>query len=158
MPGPSQAATQTPTSKAFVFAGDFGSMPAARDSVMDFIRPHCSSEAEEIDIFLALQEALANAILHGCRGSAARTVHCEVEIGPSAFTIVVRDSGAGFDPQVATHATETGSNLTQHGRGICLMRSLMDEVSYRRGGSEVWMRKQRGMPLSKAIAGQEGQF
>jgi serine/threonine-protein kinase RsbW len=157
LPGPSQVLEQPLLSKEFTFAGDFESMPAARDSMMDFVRPHCSDEAEEIDIFLALQEALANAILHGRKGSMAPTLHCQVEIDPLAFTIVVRDPGAGFNEEVVSDSTVSWSNLSEHGRGIRLMRSLMDEVSYRRGGSEVWMRKRRGIPLSKAVASQEGQ-
>ncbi len=42
--------------------------------------------------------------------------------------------------------TEAGTNVTEHGRGICLMRSLMDEVTYRHGGAEVQLRKLRAAP------------
>src|ERR1019366_4033751 len=43
----------------------------------------------------------------------------------------------------ATTTADPSVNTTEHGRGICLMRSLMDDVSYRRGGSEVRLRKLR---------------
>ncbi len=112
---------------------------------MDFIGPHCSSDVEELDILVALQEALANAVLHGSRNDPAKTIHCRVEIDPSAFLITVRDPGPGFDVEAATPATEFGMNTTTHGRGICMMRSLMDEVAYRNGGSEVQLRKLRGV-------------
>jgi len=59
---------------------------------------------------------------------------------------VISDPGPGFDPQAATQSTEAGANTTQSGRGICMMRSLMDEVSYRNGGSEVRLRKLRRVP------------
>ena len=121
-------------------------MPAARDSVMEFVRQYCSGEPEEIDILLALHEALANAVLHGCQNDASKTIHCRVEVDPSALTIVISDPGPGFDPQAATQSTEAGTNTTQSGRGICMMRSLMDEVSYRNGGSEVRLRKLRRVP------------
>jgi anti-sigma regulatory factor (Ser/Thr protein kinase) len=65
-----------------------------------------------------------------------------VEIDPSAFTIVIQDPGPGFDV-AATTTADPSVNTTEHGRGICLMRSLMDDVSYRRGGSEVRLRKLR---------------
>ena len=118
-------------------------MPAARDSVMDSLRPYCSDEGEEIDLLLALHEALANAVLHGCRNDASKTIHCTVEVDLSSLTIVIRDPGPGFDPHSAAQSTEAGVNTTQHGRGIFMMRSLVDEVSYRNGGSEVCLRKLR---------------
>jgi serine/threonine-protein kinase RsbW len=125
-------------------------MVAAREAVMNFIKPHCSSEFEEIDIFLALEEALANAALHGCKDDASKTICCSVEIDAPAFTITIRDPGPGFDPDAATKITEAGANTTEHGRGICLMRSLMDEVTYMHGGSGVRLRKLRAVPSPAA--------
>ncbi len=121
-------------------------MVRARESVMDFIRPHCSGDLEEIDVLVALQEALANAALHGSQNDSSKTIRCRVEIDPSAFTITIRDTGPGFDVEAATRPTEAGTNVTEHGRGICLMRSLMDEVTYRHGGAEVQLRKLRAAP------------
>ena len=115
-------------------------MAAARDSVMDFVRDHCDGEQEEIDILLSLQEALANAVLHGSGADPSKTIRCRVEIDDSAITIVLADSGPGFD-HAAVEAR--GTNLTEHGRGISLMRALMDEVSYACGGSEVRLKKLR---------------
>jgi serine/threonine-protein kinase RsbW len=139
----SQTAEEQRISKEFTFPGDTESMSAARDAVMEFIQPHCASELEETDILIALQEALANAVLHGCHNDSRKTVCCRVEVDSGAFTIIVRDPGPGFDVDAATQSTEAGVNFTTHGRGICLMRSLMDEVVYRKGGSEVQLRKFR---------------
>ncbi len=121
-------------------------MVAARQAVMDFIQPYCASEHEEIDIFVALQEALANAVLHGSQNDRSKTIHCSVVIDPPAVTIVIRDPGSGFDAEKVTQPAGAGANRTEHGRGICLMRSLMDEVTYRHGGSEVELRKLRAAP------------
>jgi len=127
-------------SKEFVFTGDRLAMTAARDSVMDFLGDYVDGEQQEIDVLLALQEALANAVLHGSGGDPSKTIHCRVEIDPSAITIVVTDSGPGFD---LAAVDARGANLSEHGRGISLMRGLMDEVSYSRGGSEVRLTKFR---------------
>jgi serine/threonine-protein kinase RsbW len=133
-------------SREFVFTGDSAAMVATRDRVMDLLHEHCTSEAEEIDIMVALQEGLANAVLHGCKNDPSKMIRCSVEVDPEAITIVIKDPGSGFDPSVATRCGEDGTNLTDHGRGICLMRSLMDEVSYRHHGSELRLRKLRIRP------------
>jgi serine/threonine-protein kinase RsbW len=55
--------------------------------------------------------------------------------------IVVRDPGTGFDP-ADLPSPVTGENLLfNHGRGIFLINELMDDVEYRGGGTEIWMRK-----------------
>jgi serine/threonine-protein kinase RsbW len=150
---PADVAEQSRISKEFILPGDMESLAASRQALMDFLAPHCSGDLEEVDILLAAQEALANAILHGCRNDASKTIHCSVMIDPSAFTITVRDPGRGFDVEAATQASEAGSNTTTHGRGIAMMRSLMDEVVYRRGGAEVQLRKLRSTPASSAGRG-----
>ena len=146
----SQTAEEQRISKEFTFPGDTESMSAARDAVMEFIQPYCASELEETDILIALQEALANAVLHGCGNDPSKTVCCRVEVDSGAFIITVRDPGPGFDVGAVTQCTEAGANLMTHGRGICLMRSLVDEVVYRKGGSEVQLRKLRALPSSVA--------
>ena len=125
-------------------------MVASRQAVMDFLAPYCSSDLEEIDILVALQEALANAVFHGCKDDSSKTIHCSAEVDPSGFTIIIRDPGPGFDATAAMESADGGSNTTEHGRGICHMRSLMDEVTYRRGGAEVCLRKLRAVPASIA--------
>lgn len=130
-------------SREFVLRGDLDSVPPARDAILEFVQEFCVDEQQQIDIFLALQEALINATLHGCEDDASKLVYCTVEITPSAMRFDIRDPGRGFDTESSTDKAEDGSNLTEHGRGILIMRSLMDEVSYRRHGSEVLMTKLR---------------
>ncbi len=145
MPEGYQSVEQEAISREFTFPGNSESMVAARESVMAFIKENGANEGEEIDIFGALQESLANAILHGCQNDGAKTIRCWVEIDPSAFTIIIRDPGPGFDV-AATETADFSVNTTGHGRGICLMRSLMNDVSYGHGGSEVRLRKLREPP------------
>jgi serine/threonine-protein kinase RsbW len=129
--------------KEFVFPADLAAMIAARDAVMDFVHQHSPNEELELDILIALQEALANAVTHGCGNDPSKTILCSVSIDSSATTIVVKDSGQGFETADAADTSDDGSNLTEHGRGILLMRSLMDEVNYRHHGSEVRLKKYR---------------
>ena len=139
----SKLAEEPKICKSFAFPGDSGSIVAARQAMMDFLKPHCSSELDEMDIFIALQEALANAVYHGCKNDPSKVIYGSVAIDPAGFTISIRDPGPGFDVEAATQFNEGGANLTEHGRGICLMRSLIDKVTFQHGGAEVCLRKLR---------------
>lgn len=125
----------------FVLTGDAGSITEGRDAILQFLAAHGLTDEEEIDLLVAVQEGLANAVFHGCGDNCARKIECKAEIDASAINIIIRDPGPGFD--TSDDAAEDGTNLTQHGRGILLMRSLMDELTYRQGGSELHMKKLR---------------
>ncbi len=69
-------------------------------------------------------------------------VHIRCRCWPGKeISIVVTDQGKGFD------VGKTGDNglaldlISEHGRGIRLMKAYMDDVHFERGGSEVHMRK-----------------
>lgn len=97
---------------------------------------------KEFEIEMALREALANAILHGCKCDPAKKVECTVTANrEQGIQIVVRDPGNGYDPSALPSPTE-GSNLySEHGRGILLINQLMDEVKLERNGAVIRMRK-----------------
>ena len=132
-------------SREFTFAGNTEAMFAARDEIMQFLNAHGVEGEEEIDILVALQEALANALVHGCGEDAAKIVRCTVQVDDNQINLVIRDPGQGFD-SYSDREFEDGTNLTNHGRGIMLMRSLMDEVNYRHHGSEIHLKKLRHRP------------
>ncbi len=104
---------------------------------------HCVS-GEEPAVGLALREALCNAVLHGnCQDPCKLVqVDCRCELG-YGVSIVVKDQGRGFDPKMIADPSVVGNLDAEHGRGIFLIRWLMDEVSFEFGcwGTEVHMHK-----------------
>lgn len=94
------------------------------------------------NVELALQEALANAIRHGCRNDPSKHVQCCVALDEAGeILIVVRDPGPGFDPASVPDPMNCENMLKSSGRGIYLINQLMDEVKYADHGREVIMRK-----------------
>lgn len=130
--------------KDFVFAGSLDAVSAAREAIMDFVLEHCSVNSEEFDILVAVQEALANAALHGCGNDPSKSIHCSVCVVPEEIDILVRDPGSGFDVERMTAPGSLDNNLSESGRGLGLMRALMSVVEYRRGGCEVHLKKTIG--------------
>ena len=55
--------------------------------------------------------------------------------------ILVRDQGNGFDPNKVPDPRDADRMHLHHGRGLFLMRALMDYVEFRRGGCEVLLYK-----------------
>jgi serine/threonine-protein kinase RsbW len=100
------------------------------------------SEERIMQVELALQEALANAIRHGCKGDPARQVQCVVNCDTEGeVVIVVRDPGSGFDAATVPDPLAGENVLKSSGRGIFLINQLMDEVAFKDGGRELRMRK-----------------
>jgi serine/threonine-protein kinase RsbW len=56
-------------------------------------------------------------------------------------SIIVTDSGQGFDPNAVPDPLVVERLQAEHGRGIHLMKLAMDEVPFERGGTEVHMQK-----------------
>ncbi|PYR68386.1 MAG: ATP-binding protein [Acidobacteria bacterium] len=99
-------------------------------------------------VSLAVRESVINAIKHGNCSDVRKRVHVEFtslqDAGAPALAVSVRDEGCGFDPSVIADPLAAENLLKTNGRGIFLMRSFMDEMTFNRvkeGGMEVRMVK-----------------
>lgn len=97
---------------------------------------------------VAIRESVINAIKHGNRGDAAKHVFVEFETTSKdevpELTIRVRDQGEGFDPEQIADPLDAENLLKSSGRGILLIKGLMDDVRMERtpeGGMEIRMTK-----------------
>jgi serine/threonine-protein kinase RsbW len=110
--------------------------------VMEAVREMKCVNGKEDAIELSLQEALANAVVHGAKEDPSKVVECLVACDEErGILIIVRDPGSGFDPGAIPSCT-VGENLySNHGRGIFLINQLMDEVKFHKNGTEIHMLK-----------------
>lgn len=79
------------------------------------------------DLNLVLTEAMANAIHHANVEDPTKDVHIEISIADQRLIIRVFDFGPGFDVK---QYIKPRHPLEEHGRGIYLMHTIMDEISY----------------------------
>jgi serine/threonine-protein kinase RsbW len=127
---------------AITMRSEINAISGAVDWLMAMIQEcHCVP-GQERDVEIALSEALANAVLHGNHQDAEKKIqiNCRIQCG-GEVSIIVRDEGKGFDPTKVPNPTAVDNIESEHGRGIYLMRALMDEVRFEQGGTEVHMRK-----------------
>ena len=124
------------------FPADIAKTSQITEAVMRVVAGLACAAGHEAEIELALQEALANAIRHGAENDASKSVQvkvaCEAEHG---VLIIVADPGDGFDPHEVPNPQQADNLYSDHGRGIFLINRLMDQVEFKRGGTEIHMRK-----------------
>ena len=86
---------------------------------------------------VGLTEALSNAMLYGNGHDPEKSVRIEVTLVGGAVRARVTDEGCGFDPTSIPDPTTPDNLLKDGGRGMFLMRKLLDEVSYNERGNSV---------------------
>jgi serine/threonine-protein kinase RsbW len=91
---------------------------------MAFAARHCA-----LNVPVALSEALSNAILYGNREHPDKHVRISVKLDEIRLVLEVTDEGVGFDLDRSTIDPTASENLEREdGRGLFLMRALMDRV------------------------------
>lgn len=127
----------------FVFPADAASCQQVHAQIMEITTRAGFGDEAQLEIDLAVQEALANAMIHGCKRDAHQQIRCVVRVDAEGAVITVSDPGPGFDPaSVPDPLSEQGQGRFS-GRGVLFIRSVMDDVTYARGGAEITMRKRR---------------
>lgn len=122
--------------------GDVGAVSPAVERIMEAVREMGCAAGKEFEVELALTEALANAVEHGCAGDPRKQAQVCVGCDPDrGLLIVIRDPGLGFDPSQVPSPVVGERIFSTGGRGIFLINRLMDDVHYTRGGTEIRLRK-----------------
>ncbi len=98
---------------------------------------------EELNIKIALVEALTNAMEHGHAFEANLRVQVEAKIDDRRGEIKITDHGKGFDHRHLPDPTAPENLFKPRGRGIYMMYRLMDEVHFNRKGNSVRLVKHR---------------
>ena len=112
------------------------------DQLMRFIARFRSRDGSELDVEMALREALANAIVHGNQQDPRKSVYVACRCTTDGeVSVTVEDEGQGFDADSVLDPTARKNRLRRHGRGIYLMKTLLDEVRFERRGAVVYLRK-----------------
>ncbi len=83
-------------------------------------------------LLVATTEAVNNSIIHGNQRVQEKKVTVICEVNQHVLIIYVEDEGSGVDPEKLPNPLCEENILRENGRGVFLMRSLMDEVEFRR--------------------------
>jgi CheY-like chemotaxis protein len=127
-------------------------------------------ESDIVRISTALQEGLINAIEHGNleldstlrelndnsyqklgderrqqEPYASRKAHITAELNREGCRWTIQDEGKGFDPQSLPDPRDPANLQRVSGRGLLLIRTFMDDVSFNDTASEITMFRKRSL-------------
>jgi serine/threonine-protein kinase RsbW len=106
---------------------------------------HYDGDLESLagQINTVLTEALANAIIHANADDPTKEVLVRINVSDRELAIRVFDSGEGFDLNEVAGPCSDSDGLDEKGRGIFIIKSLMDSVVYKKtnDGNVLEMRK-----------------
>ena len=112
------------------------------EETVEFVVSRCSTCEEvgrklRLNFRVSLIEALSNAMIYGNGHDPSKRVRVEVFLYEGSLTAQVTDEGAGFDPDRVPDPTTPRNVSKDGGRGLFLMKKLMDEVRYNDRGNSV---------------------
>jgi len=98
------------------------------EKLLEEVNNECALEMQKfVNFQIAVSEALVNAIVHGNKEDKNKNVFCDIECTDKYMTVRIKDEGEGFDLNGIPDPTNKENILKEHGRGIYIIRSLVDE-------------------------------
>lgn len=98
-------------------------------------------EAALFDIRLCVEEAVRNAIVHGNRCEKRLSVEVSYWVEDGTLHVEVVDHGKGFDHKKLPDPTKDENLTRNNGRGVYLIKRLMDRAEYNESGNKISMVK-----------------
>ncbi|HVP07154.1 MAG TPA: ATP-binding protein [Candidatus Acidoferrum sp.] len=118
-----------------IISGDTIIIPSSQENLADVdlfiegtLRGYGVQESIIADIAISVSELVNNAILHGNKSSPDKAVTVSIARVNGSVQITVKDQGIGFNPEKVANPIEDANLLKEVGRGIFIVRSLMDSV------------------------------
>ncbi|WP_232298762.1 ATP-binding protein [Granulicella tundricola] len=126
------------------------SVQTVEESTESFAREAGFDEDDASQIAMVAREAAVNAVVHGNKYDTAKHVTFSCALTDQELRVQVADEGPGLDPESIPNPLAPENLLRSSGRGVFLMKAIMDEVHFRQltPGTEITLVKRR---ISKEI-------
>ena len=118
------------------------------EEAVDLVARHCLAAglppaSARFRLRVALSEALANAIIYGNCSDSEKSVEVRVEVSKTMLSVHVSDEGDGFQPHEVPNPTLPDGLEQTSGRGLFLIREMVDEVRFNEKGNSVCLMMRR---------------
>ena len=108
-------------------------------------------QPERSNLFIALDEAFVNAVVHGNRSDRNKLVRITAELTTREARFTIEDEGEGFDRASIPDPLDPSNLFKTSGRGVLLIHNIMDEVEYNERGNRLTMVKRTGDTLDAKL-------
>ena len=129
---------------------EFPSTISLMHSILDYLMKRIEKvgvvDAENSNLFIALDEAFVNAVKHGNKFDANKIVRVTAEVSTKEARFTVEDEGEGFDVSAIPDPTNPENLFKTSGRGVLIIHNIMDEVKYNERGNRLTMVKKCEKP------------
>lgn len=98
-------------------------------------------EAEQSNLFVALDEAFVNAVKHGNKFDSGKMVRIIADVSANEARFTIEDEGEGFDVNSVPDPRDPTNLFRDSGRGVMFIYNIMDEVEYNERGNRLTMVK-----------------
>ena len=133
--------TETVEKKDIRFQSDSGSIREASSRILKDIELYGVDDKTTFEIKLCVEEAVRNAIVHGNKSDPKRQIRMGYWMDEGVLNIEIEDEGAGFDHKSVKDPTREENLLRNSGRGVYLIKKLMEKVEYNEKGNKIIMAK-----------------
>jgi serine/threonine-protein kinase RsbW len=117
---------------------------ACIEEAVELVTRHClagqqATQTIRFRLRVVLSEALSNAILRGNAEDRSKWVDVRAELVPDSIRVYVTDEGPGFDPAAVPEPIRPEQLDEAQGRGLYLIRKLVDAVHFNEQGNSICM-------------------
>ncbi len=127
--------------KDIKFDSNSGYIRESSSRILKDLEIYGIGEKAEFEIKLCVEEAVRNAIVHGNKSDPKRQVRLCYWMDKDVLNIEIEDEGAGFNHELVKDPTKEENLLRTSGRGVFLIKKLMDKVEFNTKGNIIIMKK-----------------
>jgi serine/threonine-protein kinase RsbW len=114
------------------------------EEAVELVTRHClaghhATQTIRFRLRVVLSEALSNAIIKGNCEDQSKWVDVRAELVPDSIRVYVTDEGLGFDPATVPEPIRPEQLDEARGRGLYLIRKLVDAVQFNDRGNSICM-------------------
>ncbi|HEX5284432.1 MAG TPA: ATP-binding protein [Bryocella sp.] len=137
--------TEPELDEALVLPSTLSTVETVEAKAAEYAEKAGFDEDTASQLAMVCREAAVNAVLHGNKKDPGKHVKARFTLTADALSIQIADQGGGFDPSDVPDPLSPEGLLRPSGRGIFLMRAIMDEVNFRQlsPGTEITLVKHR---------------
>jgi len=136
--------SETPEVSGMISISDKMEVRKACDTVLRGLTSLGYGDRDQFAVRLAVEEAATNAIIHGNKEDPDKKTRIDYAVYKDRVSITVTDEGEGFDYTTVANCTDPDHVMRTGGRGVCLIKEFMDEISPNENGNSLTMVRFRG--------------